>query len=92
MYLNSAEWLGKGKRPTVAVIEPQQIESTTPAATEGSIEEDAINPATKEEIPEAVTTPAEEKIPEPVPSLAAELEPTTAAKENSVPIEIKATR
>ena len=25
MYLNSAAWLGKGKRPTVAVIEPQPV-------------------------------------------------------------------
>ena len=52
VFLNSAEWLGKGKRPAVAVIDLPPIEPTAPAATEGSIEEDAINPATKEEIPE----------------------------------------
>ena len=50
---------------------------------------DTINPAAKEEILEAVTTPAEEEIPESVPSLAAEPEPTAAAKEKNAPIEIK---
>ena len=61
LFLNSAEWLGKGKRPTVAVIEPPQIEPTAPIpapATQAHIEEDTINPAAKEEILEAVTTPA----------------------------------
>jgi DNA primase catalytic core len=99
VFLNSAEWLGKGKRPTGAVIEPTKTEPQPPtiteqiepaaAAAEASIEEDVINPAAKEKIPEAVTTPAEEKIPESVPSLVAEPEPTTAAKEKIAPIEIK---
>ena len=76
MYLSSAAWLGKGKRPTVAVIEPQPptaAEASRPAAPaqEASIEEDTIKPAAKE------------KIPEPVLPLAAkaEEEPTAAAKE-----------
>ena len=93
VFLNSAEWLGKGKRPAVAVIEPPQSEPTAPIpapATQANIEEDAINPAAKENIPEPVTTPAEEKIHEPVPSLAAKAEePATAAKEKIAPIEIK---
>jgi DNA primase len=79
MMLSSAAWLGKGKRPTIAVIEPQ------PAATiQAYIEEDAIKPAAEDEITEeTVTTPTEEPIPEPVLSLAAKTteEPTTAAKE-----------
>jgi DNA primase len=86
VFLNSAVWLGKGKRPTEAVIEPQEIEPQPPtvaeqiepaAAAEASIEEDAINSATKEKIPESV------------PSLAAEPEPSAAAKEKIAPIEIK---
>ena len=79
LMLSSAAWLGKGKRPTIAVIEPQ------PAATiQAYIEEDAIKPAAEDEITEeTVTTPTEEPIPEPVLSLAAKTteEPTTAAKE-----------
>jgi DNA primase len=76
MYLKRAAWLGKGKRPTVAVIEPQ------PVKPQPQTEEETIKPAAKEEIPEPVTTPAEEKMPESVPLLAAKAEePTTAAKE-----------
>ncbi len=92
VMLTSAAWLGKGKRPTVAVLEPP---APTPAeaaatATEESIEEDAINPAAKEKIMEPVATPAEETIPEPVFSLAAEAEePTAAAQEKNMPIEVK---
>jgi DNA primase catalytic core len=82
LFLNSAEWLGKGKRPAVAVIEP--------AANTESIQEDAINSAAKEEIPQPETTPAEETIAEAIPSLAAKAEePATAAKEKNLPIEIK---
>jgi hypothetical protein len=69
MYLKRAAWLGKGQRPTVAVIEPQT-------------EEETIKPAAKEKIPEPAMTPAEQKMPESVPPLAAQAEePTTAAKE-----------
>jgi DNA primase len=76
MYLQRAAWLGKGQRPTVAVIEPQTVKP------QAQTEEETIEPAAKEEIPEPVTTPAEEKIPESVPLLAAKAEePTTAAKE-----------
>jgi DNA primase len=80
VFLNSAEWLGKGKRSAVAVIEPQEIEPAAPIpapVTQANIEEDAINPAAKEKIPESV------------PSLVAVPEPTTAAKEKIAPIEIK---
>ncbi len=79
LFLNSAEWLGKGKRPVVAVIEPQQIEPAAAAAIE-----------VEEKLPEPETTPAEEKISESIPSLAAKAEePATAAKEKNPPIEIK---
>jgi len=88
VFLNSAEWLGKGKRPAVTVIE--QIEPTAPAATTASIEEDAINSPAEEKLSKPETTPAEEKIREAIPSLAAKAEePTTAAKEKSAPLEIK---
>jgi DNA primase catalytic core len=73
MYLSSAAWLGKSKRPTVAVIEPRKIEPQPSAV----IEEDTIKPAAKEKISEAATTPTEEQIPEPVSAA----EETTAAKE-----------
>jgi DNA primase catalytic core len=104
LFLNSAEWLGKGKRPTMAVIEPAKIEpqqnasqgeeQSAPAVEEkaepapaANIEEDAINTAGQEKIPEPVTTPAEEK---PVSSLAAKPEePTTAAKGKNAPVEVK---
>jgi DNA primase catalytic core len=76
MYLKRAAWLGKGQRPTVAVIQPQ------PVKPQPQTEEETIKPAAKEEILEPVTTPAEEKTPESVPPLAAKAEePTTAAKE-----------
>ena len=76
MYLKRAAWLGKGQRPTVAVIEPQ------PVKPQPQTEEETIKPAAKEEIPESVTTPAEEKEPESVPPLAAKAEEAnTAAKE-----------
>ena len=69
MYLSSAAWLGKGKRPTVAMIEPQPVSQGEPKAEEEITEE-------------TITTPAEEKISEPVLPLAAKAEePTTAAKE-----------
>ena len=76
MYLKRAAWLGKGQRPTVAVIEPQ------PVKPQPQTEEETIEPAAKEEIPEPATPPAEEKMPESVPPLAATAEePNTAAKE-----------
>jgi DNA primase catalytic core len=76
MYLQRAAWLGKGQRPTVAVIEAQ------PVKPQLQTEEETIKPAAKEEIPEPVTTPAEDKMPESVPPLAAKAEePITAAKE-----------
>jgi DNA primase catalytic core len=79
LMLSSAAWLGKGKRPTITVIEPQ------PAATiQAYIEEDAIKPAAEDEITDAtITMPTDEPVPEPVLSLAAKTaeEPTPAAKE-----------
>jgi DNA primase catalytic core len=57
MLLGKAAWLGKGQRPTVGVSEPR-IEAQ-PAI------EEKIEPAAKEEIPAAATTPAaKEKISE----------------------------
>jgi DNA primase catalytic core len=74
MYLSSAAWLGKSKRPTVAVIEPRKIEPQPSAV----IEEDTIKYVAKEKISEAT----EEYIAESLLPLAAEgEEPSTAAKE-----------
>jgi DNA primase catalytic core len=108
LFLTSAEWLGKGKQPTVVVIEPAKIEPQQNAsqgeeqpalATEenaepaANTEEEAINPAGQEKIPEPVTMPATATTPaegRPIPSLAAKAEePTAAAKGKNALIEIK---
>jgi DNA primase catalytic core len=68
MYLNRAEWLGKGQRPTVAVIEPtptpepEQIENEEekPAAKEKNISSEP-GPDVPEEIPTVPATPAREE-------------------------------
>ena len=76
MYPKRAAWLGKGQRPTVALIEPQ------PVKPQQQTEEETIKPAAKEKLPEPVTPPQKRKTPESVPPLAAKAEePTTAAKE-----------
>ena len=59
MFLTSAAWLGKGKRPTVAVIEPQPAtaaEASRPAAPAARSQHrgDTIEPAAKETIREPV--------------------------------------
>jgi DNA primase catalytic core len=92
MYLSSAAWLGKGKRPTVAVIEPQPVEKQPLGVSQDEppsavIEEEAIKPAAKEQISEAATTPTEEKIPEPVLPLAAEAEELTPAAKEKISAE-----
>ncbi len=61
MYLNSAAWLGKGKRPTVkaaAVEEPQ------------AIEEAEEKPAAKEKISQEPSATVKEEIPAPPPEAA----------------------
>lgn len=85
ILLNKAAWLGKGQRPTVAVIEPQ-ITETEP------------EPAAKEKIPEPIETTAREEEVLPLAAESAEpiLEapqvatpPTPAAGMIEVPAEIK---
>lgn len=101
MYLTSAAWLGKGKRPTVkvpkpAVMEaPQQIEEekAKPAANDEASQEERSEPV-KPPNPENQTTAAKEKISEPrqeqkVFPLAASPEPVQrqepARQEETVP-------
>ena len=56
MYLSSAAWLGKGKRPTVAVIEPQQATSEPKEISQVAL--DSI--LRKPEIEEPATTSTDE--------------------------------
>jgi len=67
IFLHSAAWLGKGKRPAVSVIKPAVIEApeieeakAKPAAKGKNIEEEARE-LVKEKIPTATTTAAKEK-------------------------------
>jgi DNA primase catalytic core len=83
MYLTSAAWLGKGKRPTVkipkpVVIEtPQQIEKAKPAVNDEASQEESSEPVNPN--PADETAAAKEKISEPqqpkVFPLAADPEP-----------------
>jgi DNA primase len=69
VLLHSAEWLGKGKRPSVAVIEPVKIEQ--PAAPMAAEE---TKPAAKEENAISLPTPPATEEPEKVFPLVAEPE------------------
>jgi DNA primase catalytic core len=79
MYLNRAEWLGKGQRPQVSVIEPvptpepEEIESKgeKPAAKEKNISEQP-GPDVPAEISAVPATPASEEITLPAAKLRAE--------------------
>jgi len=55
IVLNKAAWLGKGKRPTVAVIEPQIVEP------EPAVEEKKPEAAAKEKIPEPIEATVREE-------------------------------
>src|SRR6266850_523334 len=61
MLLGKATWLGKGQRPTVAVIEPQTIEEKTEAAAKEKITEPITTAAT----PTVPLGPEEESRPAP---------------------------
>ncbi len=61
MLLGKATWLGKGVRPTVAVIEPQTIEEKTEAAAKEKITEPITTAAT----PTVPLGPEEESRPAP---------------------------
>jgi DNA primase len=57
ILLNKAAWLGKGKRPTLAVSEPQTIEPQPAPA----IEEEKSEAAAKEKIPEPIEATVREE-------------------------------
>jgi DNA primase catalytic core len=94
VFLNSALWLGKGKRPATAVAalvaevdEPQQPpEPIIPTP----IEEEKSEPAAKEEMATEVSTPPDVPV-EDVLSLAAAVAPlaSPAAQQIEVPTEIR---
>ncbi len=86
MYLTSAAWLGKGKRPTARVIKPAVIEApqieeakTKPAAKEKMIEEERSEPV-KPQISAVPTAAAKEKISD--PALQTSVFPLAADPEN----------
>jgi hypothetical protein len=54
-------WLGKGARPTVAVIEPQTIEEKSEAAAKEEISEPTTAPAAKETISGTIEVTVEEE-------------------------------
>jgi DNA primase catalytic core len=69
VLLNSAAWLGTGKRPTVAMSEPVvAVEGKTGEAAKEEISEPTTAPAAKEKIPEPIEATVRE---EPVLPLAA---------------------
>jgi DNA primase catalytic core len=80
LFLNSAEWLGKGKPPTVAVIEPAKSEPQPEPQTASQGEqpsapaaEEKAEPAPAANIEEDAIKPAiQEKIPEPATTPAEE--------------------
>jgi DNA primase len=61
VLLNHAIWLGKGKPPAVAVIEPQIIEEKSGATAKEEIPEPTATPAAKEENPETIETNTKEE-------------------------------
>ena len=94
MYLNRAAWLGKGERPTVAVIElakieppepaPQKIEAQPPAPIIEEEPEEKTNPTAKEEKALALPLMPPAVEPEKVFSLAADPQPVGG--EESAPL------
>jgi DNA primase len=90
ILLNRAAWLGKGKRPTVAGIEPAPREELPPAVTEEKSE-----PAAKEEISQATateTTTEDEVLPlaaESAANAAPVALPSAMLPAINVPVEIK---
>jgi DNA primase len=83
MLLNNAVWLGKGKQPTVGVIEPQSIEEKSEAAAKEKISE-TIEANTKEESDLPLAAESSEPIEEVAPVAA--LPPISRPLE--VPVEI----
>jgi DNA primase len=70
VLLNNAVWLGKGKQPTVGVIEPQSIEEKSEAAAKEKITE-AIEANTQEESELPLAAESPKPIEEPVAPVAA---------------------
>jgi DNA primase len=94
LYLNRAAWLGKGQRPTVAVIRPE-IGAATAAAKEKNIEEEP-----SAEVSQEIPAPPEqnifslaappEAVPQEEPATPAMPLPATIPPAIHVPAEIKA--
>ena len=84
ILLNKAAWLGKGQRPSVAVIQPQIIEPKTAPA----VEKEKLAAAAKEKTTEPIETATNE---ETVLSLAAEsAEPIQEAAQVAMPLSVAA--
>jgi DNA primase catalytic core len=89
LYLNRAEWLGKGKRPVTTVIEPQPVnDEPQPSATaiEEKIPEPVLSLAAEPE--ESTETAAKEKISVEEP-ISTEPLPSALSTAIEVPMEIK---
>jgi DNA primase catalytic core len=83
VLLNNAIWLGKGKQPTVAVIEPQIIEEKSEAAAKEKIcETSKANTQEESELPLAVESS------EPIEEVAAVAATPTPPRPLEVPVEI----
>jgi DNA primase catalytic core len=94
VLLNSAAWLGTGKRPTVAMSEPVGVVEEKIGAAKEEISEPTTAPAAKEKIPESIEATVREKavLPlaaassEPIEEVAVAAIPSTSTFE--VPVEI----
>jgi DNA primase len=102
LLLNSALWLGKGKRPAAVLIEPVKaaaVEEVPPLQEneeqppEAAVIEEESEPAAKEEnaisLPNLPTTRAENVLPLAVPSSPQEIRPATLLPGTDVPTEIR---
>jgi DNA primase len=92
VLLNNAVWLGKGVRPTVAVIEPQPIEEKSEAAAKEEIPEPTITPAAKEKLPETIEANTKEESDLPLAAESSEhieeVAPVVAMPAMSRPLEV----
>ncbi|MGC0776959.1 MAG: hypothetical protein WCD68_07110, partial [Candidatus Acidiferrum sp.] len=96
VLLNSAAWLGTGKRPTVALSEPVVVVEENIGAAKEEISEPTTAPAAKEKIPESIeaTVREESVLPlaaassETVEAVAVAAMPSTSQSTFEVPVEI----
>ena len=97
MLLNSAAWLGTGKRPTVAMSEPVVVvEEKNGEAAKQEISEATTTPAAKEKIPESIKATVREEAVLPLAAASSETieevavaaMPGTSQSTFEVPVEI----